>query len=126
MNLRTGDMSVWNLKFREKNEDPEPFAVRLSAGFQELFGDNYVNGGCLPAFIATADALVNPKLNFKAYLELLYQDLNRIKPNKYVYGNLFGRLENIHKNYDKAVRIWQVANKIGNSDEAPPKLKYWL
>ena len=70
----------------------EPFSVRLSAGFDELFGDNYVNGGCLPAFLATVEALKNPKLNFKTYLELLYQDLNRIEPNKYRGCDLFSRL----------------------------------
>jgi hypothetical protein len=41
-----------------------------------------VRGGCLPAFIATNDALHNPKLKFKDYLDLLFDDLNKIKPIK--------------------------------------------
>lgn len=68
INIRTGDISLWNLKFKNKPGELEPFAVRLSTGIQELFGDNYVNGACLPAFISTLDALRNPKMNFKAYL----------------------------------------------------------
>ena len=126
MNLKTGDVSIWNLDFKQKSEQLEPFAVRLSSGLSELFGDNYVNGGCLPAFIATVDALRNPKLNFKVYLELLYQDLDKIKVGKYKYANLFQKLEDIHENYDKAVRLWQVAGQLGQSNEVPPNLKYWM
>ena len=126
INLKTGDISIWNIVFKENPAELSPFAIRLSTSFQELFGDNYVNGGCLPAFIATSEALRNPKLNFRAFLDLLYQDLDRIRSGKYKGGEIFGRLEEIHKNHDKAVRLWQVASKLGKSNEVPPNLKYWV
>ena len=85
-----------------------------------------MNGGCLPAFLATVEALKNPKLNFKSYLELLYQDLNRIEARKYKGCNLFSRLEELSEDYDKAVRLWQVAGKFSTNSEVPPRLKYWL
>ena len=132
MNLETGDISILNLPLSSTPADLEPFAVRLSVGFQELFGDNYVRGGCLPAFIATTDALQNPKFNFKSYISLLYQDIYRLKnikksdnPSK-LAEVLFGRLSEIHEDYDKAIKIWEIAKEFGQSNEVPPVFHYWL
>ena len=35
--------------------------MRLSRSIMDFFGETYVNSGVLPAFIATVDALTNPK-----------------------------------------------------------------
>ena len=83
-----------------------------------------MNGGCLPAFIATADALNNKKMNFKEYLDLLYDDLNKIRACK--KADLCERLSTVTEDYDKAVRLWQVAAKIGKDNTVPHELKYWL
>lgn len=90
INLKTGDISLWNLPIKADPSLEQPFALRLSAGIQELFGESYVNGGCLPAFIATSDALCNKKFNYKAYLQLLLSDLNKIRPVK--TSELFSRI----------------------------------
>jgi hypothetical protein len=63
LDLRTGAVSVCQLTFSADPEHPSPFAIRFSKNIFELLGKTYINAGVLPAFLATADALTNPKYN---------------------------------------------------------------
>jgi len=57
-------------------------------------------------------------------LELLFEDLNRIRPVKTT--DLFKNIEEVHEDYNRAVKLWQVAAKIGKYNEVPYDLRYWL
>ena len=62
--LTDGQITILSLPFNPHPTKESPFAVRLSRSIMEFFGETYINSGVLPAFIATVDALSNPKYFF--------------------------------------------------------------
>ena len=78
--LNNGSISVFNLKINKESKELTPYSARLSRNIKSYIGKVHINGSVLPSFIATIVALTNKKLNFKSYLNLFYEDLDRLYP----------------------------------------------
>lgn len=63
-------------------------------------------------------------MNFRAYLVLLYDELSKLRV--VTKSELFSRLADISGDYERGVKLMQLAEKAGRSNEVPYGLKYWF
>lgn len=59
--MKTGFVYVNHLKFNFENTKESPFSLRLSRNILNFLDKVLLNGGILPSFAATIDALNNKK-----------------------------------------------------------------
>lgn len=63
-------------------------------------------------------------MNFRAYLLLLYDELSKLRVVS--KSDLFSRLGDISGDYERGVKLMQLAEKAGRSNDVPYALRYWF
>lgn len=91
VDLKTAKISLLHFKFNYTPQELSPYSVRLSRNIKNFLTRDHINGGVLPSFIATIEALTNEKAVFRQYLNLLEDDMGYIQKN-YEKVDLYGRL----------------------------------
>ena len=84
--MRTGFICINSLKVNFDQPKVSPYSLRLSRNVLTFLDMTLLNGGILPSFSATIDALNNKKFDFSTYITMIHKDLNnKLEENQSSY-----------------------------------------